>query len=195
LRIFHKRWDPHYEEKEYGEFIDHFITLLPKEEKAPQEPMEDQAFEKHIDEAHPIKDQVNEEKIDEEPYPFEKQMPTHEFNEDQRLEEEASTSLPVEDQTCEESLHEENVVQEESIHSSSWEDKVMVSCNPFQISEFYHTWSCDLEKEDVEETSFDEERVIDALFLIESIDGIRIVFILMDIQSMIWMMMFLKPIL
>jgi hypothetical protein len=71
----------------------------------------------------------------------------------------------VEDQTYEESLHEEDIVEEESIHSSTQEDKCMVSCNHLQISEFYDTSSCDLEREDVEETSFDEEHGIDAHFL------------------------------
>jgi hypothetical protein len=89
----------------------------------------------------------------EEPSPFEEQEPIHEFIEDQRHEKEAPTSLPVEDQTYEESLHEEDIVEEESIHSSTQEDKGMVSCNPFQISEFYDTPYCDLEKEICKYTS------------------------------------------
>jgi hypothetical protein len=93
FRIFLKHWDPHYEEKEYREFIDCFMALLPKEETAPQDPMEDQAFEEHIDEAHPIEDQVHEANIDEELSPFEEKEPIHEFIEHQRLEKESSTSF------------------------------------------------------------------------------------------------------
>jgi hypothetical protein len=54
-------------------------------------------------------------------------------------EEDTSTSSPIEDQAHEESLHEEDIVGEESMHSSTQEDKCLVSCTSFQISEFCDT--------------------------------------------------------
>jgi hypothetical protein len=57
LRIFLKRWDPYYEEEEYGEFIECFMALLPKKEEA--------HFHVPLEEKEPIHDSIKDQEHEE----------------------------------------------------------------------------------------------------------------------------------